>query len=72
MMKAITLRRMKDHKIDGKPILELPPRKEMDLQVVLTPKERILYAKIEDRALEEYNFMKANGLLVFDYDTCCL
>ena len=47
LMKAITLRRTKTLVIDGKPILDLPPKEDRCIKLVLPPKERELYTRIQ-------------------------
>jgi SNF2 family DNA or RNA helicase len=50
LMKLVTLRRMKDTLVDGKPILDLPNKSEETVILELTPTEREYYDNIHKRA----------------------
>ncbi|KAL1923656.1 uncharacterized protein VTP21DRAFT_8636 [Calcarisporiella thermophila] len=49
VLKAIMLRRTKDHKIDGKPLLNLPTREVKVLRVDFNPQERAFYDTLKER-----------------------
>jgi SWI/SNF-related matrix-associated actin-dependent regulator of chromatin subfamily A3 len=50
LMKLVTLRRMKDTYVDGKPILDLPNKTEETIILQLTQNEREYYDNIHKRA----------------------
>ncbi|KAG5919691.1 hypothetical protein E4U42_006438 [Claviceps africana] len=50
LLKAIMLRRKKNSKIDGKPILELPPKTEQVVYAELSTDERDFYKQLEEKA----------------------
>eukprot|EP00158_Paraphelidium_tribonemae_P007490 Partr_v1_DN28267_c1_g1_i2_m76509 putative SNF2 family N-terminal domain len=60
-MKVITLRRVKTQKLNGKPIIEVPPRKDSIWYVELEPKERALYDKVFGRSQEVIKEMLATS-----------
>lgn len=47
LLRAVMLRRMKDSTIDGKPLLELPPKTEQIIHVDLDDEERNYYMSLE-------------------------
>ncbi|KAG0246355.1 hypothetical protein BGX31_002966 [Mortierella sp. GBA43] len=65
LMKVITLRRTKTQMVNGKPLLELPPRTDHLRVLELTLNERLLYQRMEmnakqtvDRIVKEDKIMK--------------
>ncbi|KAK4042477.1 P-loop containing nucleoside triphosphate hydrolase protein [Parachaetomium inaequale] len=60
VLKAMMLRRMKNSMIDGKPILELPPKTENTEHVVFSDDERQFYQDLETRSQVQFNkFLRA-------------
>jgi SNF2 family DNA or RNA helicase len=55
LLKAIMLRRMKDSKIDGKPILELPPKTEIIQNCVFSEDEQKFYKELETKSQVTFN-----------------
>jgi SWI/SNF-related matrix-associated actin-dependent regulator of chromatin subfamily A3 len=63
-MKLITLRRMKDSKVDGKPILDLPEKTEQIFMLELTKGEREYYDVVHSKAKAYFNnLMKTKSVL---------
>ena len=63
LLKAILLRRTKTSKIDGKPILTLPPKTTKEARAVFSSDERDFYKALEGRAQLQFNkYMKANTI----------
>lgn len=50
LLKAIMLRRKKDSKLDGKPILQLPEKREHIVYAELSSDERDFYKQLEEKA----------------------
>ncbi|KAG5984447.1 hypothetical protein E4U55_004791 [Claviceps digitariae] len=50
LLKAVMLRRKKNSKLDGKPILVLPPKTEQIVYAELSTDERDFYKQLEDKA----------------------
>ncbi|KJZ72565.1 hypothetical protein HIM_08089 [Hirsutella minnesotensis 3608] len=50
LLKAIMLRRKKDSKLDGKPILNLPPKTESIVYATLSDDEMAFYKQLEERS----------------------
>ncbi|KID89970.1 SNF2-related protein [Metarhizium guizhouense ARSEF 977] len=50
LLKAIMLRRKKDSKLDGKPILQLPTKREHAVYAELSADERDFYKQLEEKA----------------------
>lgn len=50
LLKAIMLRRKKDSKLDGKPILQLPAKREHAVYAELSADERDFYKQLEEKA----------------------
>ncbi|KAG6053138.1 hypothetical protein E4U17_002497 [Claviceps sp. LM77 group G4] len=50
LLKAVMLRRKKDSLLDGKPILELPPKTEHVVYAELSTDERDFYKQLEEKA----------------------
>lgn len=60
LLKAILLRRTKKSKIDGKPILELPPRTTNQEQAVFSEDEEAVYRALETQSQLQFNrYLKA-------------
>ncbi|PSR93868.1 P-loop containing nucleoside triphosphate hydrolase protein [Coniella lustricola] len=55
LLKAIMLRRMKTSKLDGKPLLDLPPKTEEVVHVVLDQDEMDFYKTLEARTKITFN-----------------
>ena len=55
VLKAIMLRRMKNSKIDGKPILTLPDKTENSEHVVFSEDEKSFYTELESRTQVQFN-----------------
>ena len=55
VLKATMLRRMKDSLIDGKPILNLPPKSEVITHVVFSEEEQNFYKQLESNAQVQFN-----------------
>lgn len=55
VLKAIMLRRMKDSKIDGKPILQLPPKTEVIQNCVFSEDEQKFYKELETKSQVTFN-----------------
>ncbi|KAJ3412131.1 hypothetical protein HDV05_001169 [Chytridiales sp. JEL 0842] len=67
LMKSITLRRTKNQKIDGKPILSLPERRDAVINLKLSPQEQALYDKIHEKAKALFKQLKASGTVMKNY-----
>lgn len=60
LLKAILLRRVKSSKIDGKPILQLPPRVTEEVHAVFSDDEKDLYRALETQTQLQFNrYLKA-------------
>ena len=60
LLKAILLRRTKTSKIDGKPILQLPPKTTQEQRAVFTEDERDFYKALETQTQLKFNkYLKA-------------
>lgn len=55
LLKAIMLRRMKTSKIDGKPLLNLPPKTEEVSHAVFSDDEQAFYATLESKSKITFN-----------------
>lgn len=55
LLRAIMLRRMKTSKLDGKPLLDLPPKTEEVAHVVFDEDERAFYTNLETGARNTFN-----------------
>ncbi|KAI9367237.1 SNF2 family N-terminal domain-containing protein [Aspergillus egyptiacus] len=55
LLKAVLLRRTKESKIDGKPILELPPRVSEKVHAVFSEDELELYNSLETKTRLQFN-----------------
>jgi len=61
LLKACTIRHTKSQKIGGQTVLTLPKRTDIDVKIVLTPSERQLYTKAEQRAKSYYRGVQQQG-----------
>ncbi|KAL1873387.1 hypothetical protein Plec18167_006438 [Paecilomyces lecythidis] len=60
LLKAVLLRRTKTSEIDGKPILQLPPRITEEVHAVFSDDEQELYQALETRTQLQFNkYLKA-------------
>ncbi|TPX54578.1 hypothetical protein PhCBS80983_g05876 [Powellomyces hirtus] len=66
VMKLVTLRRTKNQKIDGRPILSLPPKRQVVFQLTLDPAEQSVYDKVFEKARAIFNDLDKTGK-VFRY-----
>ncbi|GMM27508.1 translocase [Martiniozyma asiatica (nom. inval.)] len=53
ILSAVLLRRTKDSKIDGEPILKLPEKRIIEEQVKMLPDEELFYKTLEDNSAEK-------------------
>ena len=61
VLKAILLRRTKQSKIDGEPIITLPPKSEEIQHVIFNEDEQAFYSALETKTQIQFNkYMKAN------------
>jgi SNF2 family DNA or RNA helicase len=61
LLKAILLRRTKTSKIDGRPILQLPPKRTQEQRSVFSEDERDFYKALETQTQLKFNrYLKAN------------
>ena len=67
LMKSITLRRTKDQTIDGKPILNVPPRHDHTLLIELNEKERATYSNVNTRAKTLVKGLEKRGMVMKHY-----
>lgn len=66
-MKAILLRRTKQSKIDGKPIITLPPKFEHIDHVVFSQDENDFYKSLENKTQLQFNKYKKSGTVGKNY-----
>ncbi|KAI0743255.1 SNF2 family N-terminal domain-containing protein [Irpex lacteus] len=64
ILQPIILRRTKDSQLEGKPILELPPKHVEIVRLEFSPDERELYEHIQRRAQIQLNRYIRNGSVV--------
>ena len=63
LLKAVLLRRTKTSKIDGKPILQLPPRVSEKVHAVFSEDEQELYRSVETQTQLQFNkYLKAGTI----------
>jgi SNF2 family DNA or RNA helicase len=62
------LRRQKNTKLDGKPLIVLPPKHEEDVMLVMTPDEREIYDMLEKSAQQKFNVFLRKGTVL---KVCC-
>ncbi|KAK1750232.1 ATP-dependent helicase ULS1 [Echria macrotheca] len=67
VLKAIMLRRMKSSQIDGKPILELKPKTQLDDHVVFDDEEAKFYRDLESRSQVQFNKFLRQGTVGKNY-----
>jgi len=67
VLKAIMLRRMKTSTIDGKPILELPPKTKHEDFVTFSEDERRFYQDLEARSQVQFNKYLRQGTIGKNY-----
>jgi SNF2 family DNA or RNA helicase len=67
LMKSITLRRTKDQKIDGRAILDIPPKFDDTVILELDPAERSLYDKMHQRAKRVLSGLQSSGTVMKHY-----
>ncbi|PKY06718.1 hypothetical protein P168DRAFT_288632 [Aspergillus campestris IBT 28561] len=67
LLKAVLLRRTKESKIDGKPILQLPPRVSEKIHAVFSEDELELYRSLETKTQLQFNKYLAAGTVGRNY-----
>ena len=67
LMKAVCLRRTKTCKVDGKPILELPPRNVAKVSIPFSADEKAFYDALETRTRERFNAYVKAGTVMKNY-----
>ncbi|KAI9357016.1 SNF2 family N-terminal domain-containing protein [Zopfochytrium polystomum] len=67
LMKSITLRRTKQQKIDGKPILTLPERRDEIRTIHLSPQEQAIYTSVHQKAFKYFQKLKNSGSVMKHY-----
>ncbi|KAF5772220.1 putative DNA helicase chromatin remodeling SNF2 family [Helianthus annuus] len=67
VLKAIMLRRTKDTLIDGKPIIDLPPKTIKLTAVDFSPEERAFYQKLETESRSRFKAYAAAGTVSQNY-----
>ena len=67
VLKATMLRRMKNSLIDGKPILNLPPKREVSTHVVFSDDELNFYKQLEGKAQVQFNRYLRAGTIGKNY-----
>ncbi|ROW15882.1 hypothetical protein VPNG_02557 [Cytospora leucostoma] len=64
LFRSITLRRTKDSRIDGNPIIELPARKEKPAQAMFDDDQRAFYHALETKQRLKFNkYLKAGSVM---------
>lgn len=69
LLKAIMLRRKKDSKLDGKPILILPPKKEEVVYAELSTDERDFYNQLEKKSQVQFSKYLREGSVGKNYSS---
>jgi SNF2 family DNA or RNA helicase len=69
VLKAMMLRRMKNSMIDGKPILTLPPKTQIDDHVVFSEDELKFYRDLEGRSQVQFNKYLRTGTIGKNYSS---
>ena len=69
LLKAIMLRRKKDSKLDGKPILLLPPKKEEVVYAELSTDERDFYNQLEKKSQVQFSKYLREGSVGKNYSS---
>ncbi|KAI8826891.1 SNF2 family N-terminal domain-containing protein [Fimicolochytrium jonesii] len=67
VMKLITLRRTKTQKVDGKPILTLPPKRQHVYTLSLDPEEQKVYDEVFDKCRNVFQSMMKTGTVFRHY-----
>ncbi|ORY31199.1 hypothetical protein BCR33DRAFT_685256, partial [Rhizoclosmatium globosum] len=67
LMKSITLRRTKNQKVNGKPILTLPERIDELITLDLAPSEQELYDKVRSKGRAFFHQLKDSGNVMQHY-----
>lgn len=67
LLKAVMLRRKKDSKLDGKPILRLPEKHEETVYAELSTDERDYYKQLEERSQVQFSKYLRNGSIGKNY-----
>jgi len=67
LLKGIMLRRMKDSKIDGKPILNLPSKTEESINVTFSEDEQSFYTQLETNSRIQFNKYVRAGTVSKNY-----
>jgi len=61
------LRRQKNTKLDGKPLIVLPPKHQEDIMLDMTPDEREIYEMLEKRAQQKFNVFLRKGTVLKNF-----
>lgn len=69
LLKAVLLRRTKTSKIDGKPILQLPPRVSEKVHAVFSEDEQELYRSVETQTQLQFNKYLRAGTIGRNYSS---
>ncbi len=69
LLKAILLRRTKDSKIDGEPILQLPPKTEEVVHAVFDEDQQAYYSMLEGKAKVAFNKYLRAGTVGKNYSS---
>ncbi|GAO16068.1 hypothetical protein UVI_02054120 [Ustilaginoidea virens] len=69
LLKAVMLRRKKDSELDGKPILQLPPKTEHVVYAELSTDERDFYKQLEEKAQVMFNKYLREGTVSKNYSS---
>lgn len=67
LFRSFTLRRTKDSRLDGKPIIELPPRTDQPSYVEFNDEQRKFYQALEIRQQLTFNKYLRNGAVMKNY-----
>ncbi|KAI8910476.1 SNF2 family N-terminal domain-containing protein [Gorgonomyces haynaldii] len=67
LMKIIALRRTKDQKIDGQPIIHLPSKRETIRMIELASAERVKYDHIHETAKQFFKSLMKKGQVMQNY-----
>ncbi|OAV97593.1 hypothetical protein PTTG_01908 [Puccinia triticina 1-1 BBBD Race 1] len=61
------LRRQKNSKLDGKPLIVLPPKHEEDVWLDMSPDEREIYEMLEKHAQQKFNVFLRRGTVLKNF-----
>ncbi|KAA1114836.1 hypothetical protein PGT21_024810 [Puccinia graminis f. sp. tritici] len=61
------LRRQKNSKLDGKPLIVLPPKHEEDVMLPMSPDEREIYDMLEKKAQRKFNVFLRRGTVLKNF-----